>query len=78
MANQAKTSRQLTGLVKLVKLGMKMLVARPEKLSGHDRRFDTIEGKLDQIIDQTAGKRTNGRRRSWHLPSRVTGANVYT
>jgi len=32
-------------------------------LAAHDRRFDVVEGKLDQILNQTVGKRTNGNRR---------------
>lgn len=53
---QEKTDRQMAAVLKLLKAGMKMLAA-------HDRRFDIVEGKLDQILDQTVGKRTNGNRR---------------
>ena len=41
---QEKTDRQMSAVLKLLKAGMNMLTA-------HDRRFDVVEGKLDQILD---------------------------
>jgi hypothetical protein len=43
-ARQEKTDRQMATVLKLLKAGMKMLAA-------HDRRFDVVDGKLDQILD---------------------------
>jgi septal ring factor EnvC (AmiA/AmiB activator) len=62
-ASQAKTDRQIQALTKLVKAGMKMLVAQGEKLEFHDQRFDALERKIDRILDLSLGKRTNGRPR---------------
>jgi len=54
---QTKTTRQLTALTKLVKVGMRMLGAQQERL-------DALDRKINQLLDHSLGKRGNGRRRS--------------